>query len=140
MAKEFNEDIELKGAFKLSSGTLAVNNVLTSDANGNGTWQAAGGGVRQQLTGDSSVTFTAEEVYNTAALPLTGNLTVNQAGAVLGIVQKLYHKNDTDVPTITGVSDIQIMGDGVYFTEEINVIYFEWVATNRVEYWIVQEQ
>jgi hypothetical protein len=94
---------------------------------------------RVQLTGDSSVTFTAEEVYNTATTPLTGNITVDQTDAILGVVQKMYH-NDATAPTITGVTDVQLMGDGVYFTGLINVIYFEWTETDRVEYWIVQEQ
>ena len=133
-------DTQIDGTLKLPLG--ATNGyVLTSDATGLASWQPAAGGAtaRTQLSGDSSVTFTAEEVYNTAASPLTGNITVDQTGAVLGIVQKLYH-NDATAPTITGVSDVQIMGDGVYFTGQLNVIYLEWTETNRVEYWIVQEQ
>jgi len=93
---------------------------------------------RVQTTG-TTVTFAAEQVYNTATTPATGNITVDQTGAVLGIVQKMYHNSGT-APTITGVTDVQLMGDGVYFTGLINVIYFEWTETNRVEYWIVQEQ
>ena len=120
------------GLVPLSGGSAT--DFLSAD----GTFKAAGG-ARVQVTADSSVSFTAEEVYNTATTPLTGNLTVDQTGAVLGIVQKLYH-NDTVAPTITGVSDVQLMGDGVYFTNELNVIYFEWTETNRVEYWVVQEQ
>jgi hypothetical protein len=125
-------------AFPSVTGTTGQ--ILEVDGSGDLIFATASGGPseRTQTTG-TSITFTEEEVYNTATTPGTGNISFSQTGAKLGIVQKIYH-NDSSVPTFSGVTDIQIMGDGVYFTNEINVIYAEWTENNRVEYWIIQEQ
>tara|TARA_R110000803_G_scaffold71102_1_gene134135 strand:- start:35 stop:592 length:558 start_codon:yes stop_codon:yes gene_type:complete len=85
-----------------------------------------------------AVDFLGEKVYNKATAPITGNITIDQTGAVLGIVQKMYH-NDAVSPTITGVSDVQIIGTGTYVLGALNIIYLEWTETDRVEYWITQE-
>jgi hypothetical protein len=92
---------------------------------------------RTQTTG-VSINFAAERVYNTATTPGTGNVSFSQTGAMLGVVQKIYH-NDGTPPSFSGVSDIQIMGTGTYTESVINVIYAEWTETDRVEYWITQE-
>jgi hypothetical protein len=92
---------------------------------------------RTQTTG-TSIDFVSEKVYNTATSPGTGDITVSQTNAVLGVIQKLYH-NSGSAPSFSGVSDIQIMGTGTYTTSVINVIYTEWTETDRVEYWITQE-
>jgi len=92
---------------------------------------------RTQTTG-TSIDFVSEKVYNTATSPGTGDITVSQTNAVLGVIQKLYH-NSGSAPSFSGVSDIQIMGTGTYTTSVINVIYTEWTETDRVEYWVTQE-
>jgi hypothetical protein len=102
-----------------------------------GTYKSIPVPVRTQTTG-TTVTFTAEQVYNTATSPATGNITFDETSAVLGYVQKIYH-NDTSV-AFSGVGDIQLVGDGVYMPSELNVIYAEWTEAGRVEYWVVQEQ
>ena len=86
-----------------------------------------------------NIEFITEKVYNTATAPETGNVVFDQTDAVLGVVQKIYHDHSV-APTFTGVPDVQLVGDGVYFTNELNIIYAEWTQADRVEYWIVQEQ
>jgi|TARA_R110002126_G_scaffold127296_1_gene269486 hypothetical protein len=94
--------------------------------------------IRRAQTTGTTVDFISDKIYNTAAVPGTGNILIQPVKAILGIVQKLYH-NDGSSPTITGVSDVQIIGTGVYTINVLNIIYFEWTAEDRVEYWVTQE-
>jgi len=111
--------------------------VLTSDASGNATWEiASGSDVTTQTTG-LTISFTSKEVYNTPASPGTASITNDLTGAQLGIVQKIYHNSGT-APTVP-VGWV-LLGDGIYFTSQLNIIYAEWVTGTRVEYWIIQEQ
>tara|TARA_R110000772_G_scaffold213376_1_gene323941 strand:+ start:237 stop:587 length:351 start_codon:yes stop_codon:yes gene_type:complete len=109
---------------------------------GNG---AGGGGSipRQQLFPRSpySISFVLEFVYFSETTMGSGNITVDQTDAVLGVVQKLYHTGGLldPIPTITGVSDVQKIGTGTYVLGSLNIIYLEWTETDRVEYWITQE-
>ncbi len=86
-------------------------------------------------------TFEKEYVWYSASTPLSNDIALDQTGAVLGIVQKLYHEVGLldPAPVISGVPDIQIMGTGTYTSGVLNVIYFEWTETDRIEYWITQE-
>jgi hypothetical protein len=52
-------------------------------------------------------------------------------------VQKIYHNNGT-APTFP--AGWVLMGDAIYFTSTLNIIYAEWAGGSRVEYWYVQEQ
>lgn len=86
-------------------------------------------------------TFEKEYVYYSASTPLGNDIALDQTGAVLGVVQKLYHEVGLldPAPVFSGVADIQRMGTATYTSGVLNVIYFEWTETDRVEYWITQE-
>jgi len=86
-------------------------------------------------------TFALEFVYYSASIPLSDDIALDQTGAVLGVVQKVYHQVGLldPAPVISGVTDIQRIGTGAYTSGVLNVIYFEWTETDRIEYWITQE-
>jgi hypothetical protein len=122
--------------FRMTNGAQS-GYVLTSDASGDATWQVASGGdVTTQTTG-LTISFTSKQVYNTPSSPGTSSVTDNLSGAQLGIVQKIYH-NFSVAPTFP--AGWVLLGDGIYFTNQLNIIYAEWVTGTRVEYWIIQEQ
>lgn len=85
----------------------------------------------------TNISFEARKVYNSPASPATGNITNDLTGAKIGIVQKIYHNSGT-APTFP--AGWVLLGDGIYFTSQLNIIYAEWVTGTRVEYWIIQEQ
>lgn len=83
-----------------------------------------------------NIDFTRSKVFNSPASPGTANITEDLTGALLGIVQKIYHEHGT-APTFP--AGWVRMGSGTYDTTALNVIYAEWVVGSRVEYWITQE-
>ena len=97
---------------------------------------SGGGGSATQTTG-LTISFTSKEIYNTPTSPGTGSITDDLTSAQLGIIQKIYH-NSGSAPTVP--AGWVLLGDGIYFTSQLNIIYAEWVSGSRVEYWIVQEQ
>ena len=112
--------------------------VLTSDGSGNATWQVpSGGGSSVTTATTTTINFTGQTIYYNATSPATGNISENLTGASLGLVQKIYH-NDTSEPAFPG--GWVLMGDAIYFTSTLNIIYAEWAGGSRVEYWYVQEQ
>ena len=112
--------------------------VLTSDGSGNATWQVSSGGSGAATTATTTtINFTGQTIYYNSTSPATGNITGNLTGANLGLIQKIYH-NDTSEPTYP-VGWV-LMGDAIYFTSTLNIIYAEWAGGTRVEYWYVQEQ
>ena len=123
--------------FQMTSG--ATNGyVLTSDGSGNATWQVSSGGSGAATTATTTtINFTGQTIYYNSTSPATGNITGNLTGANLGLIQKIYH-NDTSEPTYP-VGWV-LMGDAIYFTSTLNIIYAEWAGGTRVEYWYVQEQ
>ncbi len=122
---------------QLSSGA-SNGYVLTSDGSGNATWQVpSGGGSSVTTATTTTINFTGQTIYYNATSPATGNISENLTGASLGLVQKIYH-NDTSEPTFPG--GWVLMGDAIYFTSTLNIIYAEWAGGSRVEYWYVQEQ
>jgi hypothetical protein len=122
---------------QLSSGA-SNGYVLTSDGNGNATWQVpSGGGSSVTTATTTTINFTGQTIYYNATSPATGNISENLTGASLGLVQKIYH-NDTSEPAFPG--GWVLMGDAIYFTSTLNIIYAEWAGGSRVEYWYVQEQ
>jgi hypothetical protein len=120
----------------LGTGT-SVNN-LGIDANGNVVTGTAGGGVSEaQSATTTTVDFTGTTIYYSAGSEATGNISENLTGAKLGLIQKIYH-NDTSEPTYP--AGWVLMGDAIYVTSTLNIIYAEWAGGSRVEYWYVQEQ
>ena len=118
--------------FQMTSG--AINGyVLTSDGSGNATWRSGGATTATTTT----INFTGQTIYYNSTSPATGNITGNLTSANLGLIQKIYH-NDTSEPTYP-VGWV-LMGDAIYFTSTLNIIYAEWAGGTRVEYWYVQQQ
>jgi hypothetical protein len=112
--------------------------VLTSDGSGNATWQVSSGGGSSVTTATTTtINFTGQTIYYNSTSPATGNITNNLTSANLGLIQKIYH-NDTSEPTYP--AGWVLMGDAIYFTSTLNIIYAEWAGGTRVEYWYVQEQ
>lgn len=112
--------------------------VLTSDGSGNATWQVPTGGSGGATTATTTtINFTGQTIYYNSTSPATGNITGNLTSASLGLIQKIYH-NDTSEPAYP-VGWV-LMGDAIYFTSTLNIIYAEWAGGSRVEYWYVQEQ
>ena len=123
--------------FQMTNG--ATNGyVLTSDGSGNATWRVpSGGGSSVTTATTTTINFTGQTIYYNATSPATGNISENLNGASLGLIQKIYH-HDTSEPTYP-VGWV-LMGDAIYFTSTLNIIYAEWAGGSRVEYWYVQEQ
>ena len=126
--------------FQMTSGATA-GYVLTSDSIGNASWQSVSGGtggVPESTTATTTtINFTGQNIYYNATTPGTGNITENLTGSKLGLIQKIYH-NDVAEPTYP--AGWVLMGDAIYFTSTLNIIYAEWAFGSRVEYWYVQEQ
>ena len=126
--------------FQMTSGATA-GYVLTSDSSGNASWQSVSGGtggVPESTTATTTtINFTGQTIYYNATTPGTGNITENLTGSKLGLIQKIYH-NDVAEPTYP--AGWVLMGDAIYFTSTLNIIYAEWAFGSRVEYWYVQEQ
>ncbi len=126
--------------FQMTSGATA-GYVLTSDASGNASWQSVSGGtggVPEATTATTTtINFTGQTIYYNATTPGTGNISQNLTGAKLGLIQKIYH-NDVAEPTYP--AGWVLIGDTIYFTSTLNIIYAEWATGSRVEYWYVQEQ
>lgn len=96
------------------------------------------GGVPAATTATTTtINFTGQTIYYDASSPGTGNINENLTGSKLGLIQKIYH-NDVSEPTYP--AGWVLMGDAIYFTSTLNVIYAEWAGGTRVEYWYVQEQ
>jgi len=81
------------------------------------------------------IDFTLPKIYNSPASPEIGNITDNLTGALIGVVQKVYH-NHTVAPAFP-IGWVLIGGE--YVISSLNIIYCEWVSATRVEYWIAQE-
>jgi hypothetical protein len=126
---------------KLNIDTLGVGssiNNLGIDVNGNVVVGGAGGGIPEATTATTTnINFTGQTIYFDAVTPGTGNITNTLTGAKLGLIQKIYHNDGTE-PTYP--AGWVLMGDAIYFTSTLNIIYAEWAGGTRVEYWYVQEQ
>lgn len=110
--------------FPDNSGTIA----LTSDIPS---------GSEATTATTTTIDFTAPKIFYKYTNQATGDILEDLTGAKLGITQKIYH-NDSVEPAYP--AGWVLMGDGVYFTSQLNIIYCEWAEGARVEYWYVQEQ
>jgi hypothetical protein len=122
---------------KTLGGGTAINN-LGIDSGGNIVTGTAGGGIPAATTATTTtINFSGQTIYYNAGTPGTGNITGDLTGSKLGLIQKIYH-NDVAEPTYP--AGWVLMGDAIYFTSTLNIIYAEWAGGTRVEYWYVQEQ
>ena len=117
---------------------LPSESLLGTDANGKIIAGTGGGGGTDVTTATTTVIdFSALTYHYDSVTPATGVITENLVGAKLGLIQKIYH-NDVAEPTYP--AGWVLMGDAIYFTSTLNIIYAEWAGGTRVEYWYVQEQ
>ena len=116
------------GVLRASNNLSDVVNVVTARNN------LSAAALTTAITG-VSVAFAIPQIYNSVASPATGNITDNLSGAIIGVVQKIYH-NHTVAPTFP--AGWVKLGSGVYTTSTLNIIFAEWVSGTRVEYWIVK--
>jgi hypothetical protein len=122
---------------KTLGGGTAINN-LGIDSGGNVVTGTVGGGIPAATTATTTtINFSGQTIYYNAGTPGTGNITGDLTGSKLGLIQKIYH-NDVAEPTYP--AGWVLMGDAIYFTSTLNIIYAEWAGGTRVEYWYVQEQ
>ena len=82
-------------------------------------------------TGVTSVVFdnSIATVYNTAASPATGNITLSGTGAVTGGTAVIYH-NDATAPTISGLTVDKTLG--VYSASNLNIITIIYTGANVI--------
>ena len=82
-------------------------------------------------TGVTSVEMTNAVgiVYNTAASPATGNITITTTGAKVGASVIIYHQDATE-PTVSGMTVDKKVGS--YDTSALNMISFVHLGSNHV--------
>jgi len=83
------------------------------------------------FTGVTSVAFdnAIANVYNTAASPATGNITLTGTGAKKGGTAVIYH-NDSTAPTISGLTVDKTFG--VYSESNLNIITVLYTGANVI--------
>lgn len=86
-------------------------------------------------TTGSVISFATPQVYNSIASPSSSNITDDLTGAIIGVVQKIYH-NHSVAPTVP--AGWVRRGDGEYVVSTLNIIFAEWSTGTTVEYWINQ--
>lgn len=112
--------------------------VLTSDASGNATWQQPTGTQDSTTLGTGlTIHFSGKTIFNLPSSPASGNISGDTTNAKLGMIQKIYHQSAVE-PTFPATW--KLVGEGVYFTNELNIIYAEYVEPTWIEYWIIQQQ
>jgi len=107
------------------------NSVTISEAQINGL-------VPQQTpnTTGTALTFVADTVYGSVATPVTGNITANTTGALLGVTNLIIHKASV-VPTFD--ANFQALSSSrTYVTGNLNYIFCEYLAAGNVIYSIQQ--
>lgn len=118
-------------------GGASINN-LGIDVSGNVVTGTAGGVSEATSATTTTIDFTGQTIYYDAGSPTSATtITNNLTGAKLGVIQKIY-SNAASEPTYP--AGWVLMGDAIYFTSTLNIIYAEWAGGTRVEYWYVQEQ
>ncbi len=85
-----------------------------------------------------NISFEKPYIYNNYDVvdSHTSPITFDFTNAKLGQVQKMYHNGlyNIDLP-----SQSVRVGSAPYMAGQLNIVYLEFVDTDRVEYWIVQE-
>lgn len=80
------------------------------------------------------ISFESEHIYNLPYDPPSDEITNNLANARIGIIQKIYHRNNVELK----VPEEWILISGEYIPGQLNIIYAEWVSGTRVEYWVIR--
>ena len=96
------------GGLQITGGTLAAGNVLTSDVNGNATWQLPGANTSWSLTGNSGTVDGTNFIGTTDGAPL--NFMVNNT--LSGRIDNYNNNGNTFFGYGSGASSIGNHGDG----------------------------
>ena len=123
------------GASNFTAG-LTASSINTNSFTLNGINYTSIQEVVSQGTG-LTIHFSGKTIFNLPTSPADGNISHNLTNAKLGMIQKIYHSGST-VPTVP--TEWQLVGEGTYFTYDLNIIYAEYVTNNWIEYWIIQKQ
>ena len=108
------------------------NQAIITDGAGNLTFgDVAGDPQGATDTGVTNVVFSNAigTIYNTAASPATGDITLSGTGAVVGGVAIIYH-NDATAPTISGLTADKTLG--VYSASNLNIITIIYTGANVI--------
>ena len=134
-----SEKLEVSGKTKTTTLQVTSNPtdgyVLTSDVSGNATWQQPQDST--SLGTGLTIHFSGKTIFNLPSSPVSGNISGNTTNAKFGMIQKIYHQSAVE-PTFPATW--KLVGEGVYFTNELNIIYAEYVEPTWIEYWIIQQQ
>ena len=134
-----SEKLDVSGKTKTTTLQVTSNPndgyVLTSDGSGNATWQQPQDST--SLGTGLTVHFSGKTIFNLPSSPVSGNISGDTTNAKLGMIQKIYHQSSVE-PTFP--TTWKLVGEGVYFTNELNIIYAEYVEPTWIEYWIIQQQ
>ena len=116
-------------AFPTSDGTNGQ--AIVTDGAGNLSFQDVAGDPQGATSTGTTLSFdnAIGTVYNTAASPATGNLTLSTTGAIVGSSVVIYH-DDTAEPTVSGMTVDKVVGS--YDVDALNVITFIHVGSNHV--------
>jgi len=118
------------------TGGLTANTFNTPSITLNGVTYTSFEETVKQGTG-LTIHFSGKTIFNLPTSPADGNISHNLTNAKFGMIQKIYHSGST-VPTVP--TEWQLVGEGTYFTYDLNIIYAEYVTNNWIEYWIIQKQ
>lgn len=83
------------------------------------------------------IKFDVAKTYGSVASPASGNITLDTADLVVGMVQHCLHNSD---PAPTFASVFKRISVTEYVPGVLNTIYFHAVSTTRIEYTVSQEQ
>lgn len=134
-------DVTINSNLKITGTTYSPTysgDGVTAVYYGDGSNLTGVGGVDATSATTTVVDFTGQTIYYDSVSPSSATVFTNDlTGAKLGLLQKIYSNAVTEPTKPVGWV---LMGDGIYFTSILNIIYAEWVGGSRVEYWYVQEQ
>lgn len=124
----------LNTGYSSTTGTIAATDTVPaaiSKLDGNKANKAAATGTVVALP------FNQDSVQGTVASPLTGNITLNATGALLGVVVVVIH-NAGSAPTFTSGVFKKLSGSGNYVTGVINYIWCMYINSTEIIYSIQQ--
>ena len=119
----------------IGSGSPIIN--LGLDSNGNVVTGTTVGSDITSLGTGLTIHFSGKTIFNLPTSPASGNISGDTTNAKFGMIQKIYHQSAVE-PTFPATWNL--VGEGVYFTNELNIIYAEYVTNTWIEYWIIQIQ
>ena len=129
--------LHVGGNFRLVDGTQSAGYVLTSDANGNASWQAATGGGATGPTGPTGATGSNGVTGPTGAVGATGATGATGAGGALGYYGSFYDTSSYQLASTTTAYAMPISNsyeaNGVTIPNHSHIV-FQYAGTYNIEY------